>query len=327
MNQRSNSTGHLFVAGPSRSGTTLLELVLSSHPAITITPETYFIQTAYAKNFPTHRPLSEKQWQFILQQMMIDKKLSTWPNFSPQKFIQKISTRSPMKFSDLLDNLFIEFAKLRSGGTTYIGNKRGIYATHGGYTKQLFPDAKFIYIFRDPRDAVTSMVKNLRNHTLWIAINEYRRVFTGAVKMKSLYPDDVFIVKYEDLVIDPKRTCNDLCAFLKIHFDDRMLYYYEYNKNGQALLGITKRIHQNTLKPFDPSLIAKWKKNNIGKKTLLMIEGCLNNSMDVLSYRLSNEHNFFDRLIAISTLYSRLFPHRVYSVLKKTYYHIRTTFF
>ena len=115
--------------------------------------------------------------------------------------------------------------------------------------------------------------------------------------MKVLYPKEVFILKYEELVLNPKKTCEEICQFLNIKFDEKMLYFYKFNKNGKALLSVTKKIHQNTLKPFDPSLIEKWKKNNIDKKFLNMIEVCTKECMDYFSYKLTIQSAFIKNLI------------------------------
>ncbi len=261
---------HLFVAGPQRSGTTLLQLILSAHPQITVTPEAQFICQLFSLKFPVKSPLKPSQKDIVIALMRNDEKLQTWPNFNLEEFISKVYWET---IYDLLDLLFRFFAVKNHSGTDYLGNKKGLYATQhsGKKIKDIFTDAKFIYIVRDPRDIIHSIQKNLRPRLLSEAANICRFRGRGIQKMSENFPDDVWIVRYEDLIINPETVCRQICKFLRVLFDVQMLNFYKLNTDGSRLIGVTKDIHPHTMTPFNPDLIGQWQKTNCFNREELQI--------------------------------------------------------
>ncbi|NEP35317.1 sulfotransferase [Moorena sp. SIO3B2] len=255
-------SNHLFVSGAPRSGTTLLQLVLSAHPQITVTPETHFIQQLFAKDFTT-KQLNREQKEVAIALMRSDKKLNSWPNFNLDQFIATVSWKTDLTISQLLDSLFNFFACQNNSGTDYLGNKKGCYAKkpYTDYTQKVFPDARFIYIVRDPRDIVRSMLDNIYFvKSLEEAATICQSRGQGIWEMKENFPETVFVVRYENLILTPEKVCSQICAFLDISFDKQMLNFYELNKGGSRLLGVTKDIHPHTQTPFNPELIQQWQK-------------------------------------------------------------------
>ena len=194
--------------------------------------------------------------------MKSDQKLIGWPGFDLNDFMQwRTAREDPLTLVDLLDSLFWYFAISVGGGTEYLGNKKGSYASgHAPLTKRLFPDAKFIYTVRDPRDVVRSMGANFTGCTpeSEVAICAIRSCYIS--RMCRTYPEDCLELKYEDLVLTPMETCSQICAFLGISFESGMLEFYKRNQEGQSLLGHTAHIHPNTQTPFNPELIGQWQR-------------------------------------------------------------------
>ena len=92
-----------------------------------------------------------------------------------------------------------------------------------------FPDAKFIFQVRDPRDFLLSAVARRKR---WMgnkfgsvrnALNVWRDDQAGGLAAYGLLGNQrVFLQRYEDLVANFDETMTDLCAFLDISFDERM---------------------------------------------------------------------------------------------------------
>jgi hypothetical protein len=250
---------HVFVSGPPRAGTTLLQLVLSAHPMITVTPETRFIRQLFNGRFAPHKKLNQDEIEFVTQLMRSDAKLNSWPTFNLEDSLGKL--HQGMTISQILDSLFQTFAEHTNGGTDYLGNKKDLYSTgYGPYTKKVFPDAKFVYIVRDPRDVTRSLLENVSGYTLTGAAAVCMERDRFIVKMMELFPSDVLVVRYEDLVLEPERVCRSMCDFLKVPFDERVLTFYKMNLDGSRLMGVSKHIHPHTTTPFNPDLIGQWKK-------------------------------------------------------------------
>jgi len=277
---------HVFVYGPPRAGNTLLQLVLSAHPMITVTPETYFIPQLFERKFASHKKLDQDEIEFVTQLMRSDVKLNSWPAFSLEDFLGKLHKHQEMTISQLLDSLFQTFAEHTNGGTDYLGNKKDLYSTgYGPYTKKVFPDAKFVYIVRDPRDVTRSILKNLSERTLAEAAGTCMNRDCYMAKMMELFPDDVLVVRYEDLISEPERVCRSMCDFLGVPFDERMLTFYEMNLDGSRLLGVTRHIHPHTTTPFNPGLIGQWKrKKSFAIEELQTIEAITRDYMKRYGY-------------------------------------------
>jgi hypothetical protein len=276
---------HLFVAGPQRSGTTLLQLILSAHPLITVTPEAQFICQLFSLKLPLKFPLKQTGKDTIIALMRNDDKLKTWPNFNLEEFMATVSWET---INQLLDLLFRFFAEQNHGGIDYLGNKKGFYTNErmGQKIKDIFPDAKFIYIVRDPRDIIHSMQKNFPPRLLSKAANICQIRGIQMQKMRKNFPDDVLIIRYEDLIINPETLCSQICDFLGVLFDGQMLNFYKLNTDGSRLIGVTKDIHPNTMTPFNPDLIGQWEKTNcFNSEELQTIETITRDYMNQYGYQ------------------------------------------
>jgi len=102
------------------------------------------------------------------------------------------------------------------------GDKSPSYICHIDLLKHVYPSAKFIHIVRDVRDYVLSI------STAW-GKNKLRAAQRWADSLDKLQKDaaqfrnDVFTVKYEDLIDDHERVLRNALQFLGLPFDERVL--------------------------------------------------------------------------------------------------------
>jgi hypothetical protein len=97
-----------------------------------------------------------------------------------------------------------------------------------------FPDARFIFQVRDPRDYLLSCIARRKR---WLgnkfgsicnAMNVWREDQLGGLTAYGLLgPKRVHLQRYEDLVADFDRTVSSLCEFLGLDFDERMHKFHE----------------------------------------------------------------------------------------------------
>lgn len=254
---------YLFLAGAPRSGTTLLQLVLSAHPEILITPETTVFQDICFWKPDPQSEMTPKAFNHVVQMIHDDPKLNTWPNFSPNDFIENLQMLEAPTLCKIFDSLFSDYARNVGKRCKYLGNKKGLTAQgYGPYLKRMFPSSKFIFIVRDPRDIVRSIIENLSPQTLEQVASMCSRRFRFMERLRRSFPMDTHFVHYEELVTEPERACRAMCQFLGVDFDNQMLHYYESNRDGSNLIGVTRQIHKNTTRPFSPELIQQWKKKD-----------------------------------------------------------------
>jgi len=97
-----------------------------------------------------------------------------------------------------------------------------------------FPDAKFIFQVRDPRDFLLSCVARRKR---WMgnkfgsvrnAMNVWREDQLGGLTAYGLLgAERVFLQRYEDLVGKFEETVPRLCDFLGLEFDEGMLQFHQ----------------------------------------------------------------------------------------------------
>jgi len=92
----------------------------------------------------------------------------------------------------------------------------------------LFPRARFLHVVREPRANLAS-IKQLVRYRGWrwrapMAIWRLRRSLAAAhANRRRLAPDRYHVVRYEDLVTDPRGVMAGVAAFLGVGWDDCLL--------------------------------------------------------------------------------------------------------
>lgn len=111
--------------------------------------------------------------------------------------------------------------KMRTERKTIWAEKTPHNVLHIGFLISLFPGARFIYIYRDPRDVVASLLhqswapSNLEGSIQWL-LDVYQRYD----QQRSTYPDVlIFELSLEALVEEPIRELDKLSEFLGLEPD------------------------------------------------------------------------------------------------------------
>lgn len=96
---------------------------------------------------------------------------------------------------------------------------------HADEVLKICPDAKFIHIFRDPRDVAVSMnskdwgMGDMRRNLQW-----YKAKMDRWESIKPKIPKEKYIeIRFEDLINDFSDELERICAFLNISIQDEML--------------------------------------------------------------------------------------------------------
>jgi hypothetical protein len=89
--------------------------------------------------------------------------------------------------------------------------------------RKLVHGAKFIVTVRDGRDVAASFIKRMGNADIGIQ----RWLTEAALSIVERQRPDVMLVRYEDLISDPKSTIERSCDFIGLRFDPAMLDYHK----------------------------------------------------------------------------------------------------
>ena len=151
-----------------------------------------------------------------------------------------------------------------------------------------FPDAKFIFQVRDPRDFVLSAKKRRKR---WLgnkfgsvrnALDVWRKDQIGGLNALGLLgPERVFLQRYEDLITHSEETLTSLCAFLGLEFDERM-HNYHAGEDAQNL-AVKGGPRENLDKPLMSDNFRKYRKG-LSRRHIKIVEGYVGDLMDRFGY-------------------------------------------
>jgi hypothetical protein len=233
-----------FIVGSARSGTTLLRLMLNSHRAVAIPPESRFITQLWTGR-------DEVEIDELMAKLDGNKRFQTW-DLPIAAVKRELDGRSYARYAEVMEAAYCAYA--RAQGKRRWGDKTPRYVMHIPFLASLWPDARFIHLIRDGRNVALSYAdvpfgpKNVAMAAkLWSD-----RVQVGLRDGRALGGKRYLEINYEDLVEDPEGETKDLCEFLHLDFDPGMLNYPE--EAAGAALPRAKLFNPHVTQPPKPQL-------------------------------------------------------------------------
>lgn len=224
----------VFVCGALRSGTTLLRLMIDSHPALSNPGEMDFLfeppsasngavdMDAYAEALSTNRVFNSLGLKF----------------------------RDGLSYEDQVRDFVRQFR---------VPGKRLTVNIHRHFDRipAIFPNARYVHLLRDPRDAANSAIgmgwAGNVFHGVDHWINSERDFDRLAAKVDT---GSIFTLKNEDLVRNVQEELGRLCEFLGVGYDAAMLDYPSRSTYGAP----------------DPKLVEQWRRR-MSEREIALIEG------------------------------------------------------
>ncbi len=212
----------LFVFGAARSGTTILNNLLSRHFSYGMGPEGTFL-AEWARRLPEYGDLSVDANIHRLVRDIADcrmlyiarHKYRRNPfDVTPELIMARLRERS---YAGVVYAVFECMAELQ--GCLRVGNKNPGYAKHFPVLHRLFPtQAKYLSIVRDGRDVALSIMKTRWGpNSSYIAAKRWTAALAALSEMKRhLGPDRLHVIRYEDLLRQPSETLESVRDFLSI---------------------------------------------------------------------------------------------------------------
>ena len=204
----------VFVIGFFRSGTSLLHAILNQHPQIALMYE------CNAWDFPEFlsRPRFGRNWlerlEFLNQALSRHRLIFG----GSQRGLENV--RTP-------EQLYRTFAENR--GPAFWGEKAPVYCTRLQKLFRRYPGGSFIIIRRDPLEIYRSILRAgreahffRRSGTLSRLIFSQEQMIRQAARIRRA-EGRVYCLRYDDLIDRTRDTCQGICRFLGIEFDEKML--------------------------------------------------------------------------------------------------------
>jgi hypothetical protein len=215
------STAPVVILGVSRSGTTLLKAMLDAHSQVAIPSESYFIPQLWQRHGA--RPDRDA----FVDDLRRLERIRTW-GVDPDEVRRRLDAQPT--FADAIQAIYRTYADAK--GKPRFGEKTPLYMQHLGVLDRAFPDARYVHIVRDGRDAALSLLAMTRkprfNLTRPRGLGDFacawRREVRNAQRFGRVHP--YLELRYEDLVAEPEARLRDVCTFLELEYEPGMLEYH-----------------------------------------------------------------------------------------------------
>jgi Sulfotransferase family len=257
------------VVGCPRSGTTLLAVMLDSHPQIAMPPETAFL--------PELRLLTAKESAALRRDFFLllttDRwGVSNWNDIGIDKdaYWRKLCALRDFSVTGGLRLLYGMYADRLD--KRLFGEKTPADTACMPQIEAYLPEARFIHIIRDPRDVVLS----LRRTSVGRSFEETSQIwvdYVSSARASATQVGHYHEVRYEDLVLNPDGELRRICNFLELDYSSQML---EYRSSGARHIGhlrdrpvpggtvvpheMRAALHENLTKPPKEDRVGSWRR-------------------------------------------------------------------
>ena len=199
--------------------------MLDSHPDLAIPPETHFLN-----------PLIQASGRLRFNpktaaRTLVRDERRRWNDFglTEEELVEAYKQIKPFNTTDAVRGFYFLYAS--KFGKHRWGDKTPDYIRKMKKLQNHIPEARFIHVIRDGRDAGLSQNSRLAKRGKdpipgrEMARRWRKRIIKARLDAEEV--DHYMEVRYEDLVTDTEATLRRVCEHVELEFDPAMLRYYE----------------------------------------------------------------------------------------------------
>lgn len=266
--------GMIFVGGSPRSGTTMVQNILDSHPDICGGPEFDRIPGIVDLRNKLRASVDSGRISVFCSKEDVDREIGLLivrllSAYAEERGCKVISEKTPwnvLVFQDLME---------------------------------IFPEAKFVFCVRDPRAVVASMLqvgeraKANGKHSppftrsIFAAIRTIKAANSAGFSAAS---DRVLPVVYERLLANPEQETKSICDLLRVRWSEEMLRPGEKFHDGEKILDDVWYDSKTYSSNLDPGRADKWKSQlSLGDQATIAMSFKNDENLRNLGYDLTDE--------------------------------------
>jgi len=279
----------IFVGGAARSGTTLIQNMLDSHPDICGLPEFLHLPDIMSVRKTLRHSIDRKYIDSICSYEDVDRHIGSFI----ESLLYPLAEQYGRRFvSEKTPNNVLVFPDLIS----------------------LFPEARFIHVVRDPRAIIASLLQvgkrgeqkgwNTQNytHSIFAAMEYVHRCLMTGFASSEIAPQRVLEVVYERVVANPEYETKRICEFLNVEWSSRMLHPGKLKHPGEK--ATTKDNVWYDTKSYnrdpEPQEVEKWK-SQLSRRQEFMIARHFSGNKDLLRLGIDladSHYSWTDRILS-----------------------------
>merc|ERR1719350_1264756 len=231
----------VFIGGVPRSGTTLMRAMLDAHPEVRCGEETRVVPR-------------------ILQMR------AHWMKSTKESMRLEEAGLNGEVLDSALSSFILEVVAKHGEPAPRLCNKDPFTLKSGTYLRRLFPNGKFLFMVRDGRATVHSIISRKVTIT-GFDLKSYRQCLTkwnAAItamndQCTELGPEHCLKVPYEQLVLHPRKWMEQILTFLELPWTEDVLHHEkQINKPNGISLSKVERSSDQVVKPVNLDALSKW---------------------------------------------------------------------
>ena len=221
----------IFILGLPRSGTSLVEQIITSHTQVFGGGELPILSNIIKKYFIKDEKINAENLKNIDENNLLDK----------------------------IRNEYFNYINFFNFNEKYITDKAPLNFRWIGFIKILFPSAKIIHCKRDPKNNCLSMFKNLFEGGLNFTYDQddlvrYFKSYKNLIQFwHKKYPKQIFDINYEKLILNNKEEIKKLIKFCDLNWEENCLSFHKNKTPIKTMSTAQARnpIYKSSLNQFE----------------------------------------------------------------------------
>ncbi|WP_445666677.1 sulfotransferase [Fodinibius sp. AD559] len=272
----------VFILYSERSGSNLLRVLLGNHPdlAAPVSPQFFDSFTPHVEKFGD---LRKKENSIKLISHLIKYANHPFSDWNLDISAEDIySEFSPRNFIEAVDALYASKAQ-EEDKSGYVCKERHLF-NYSGLVIASLSDINWIFLHRDPRDVVSSWLKNnMLYFTAYEAAQSWKEDQKKCLALHHAYNVSYHQLSYEQLITDTEQTLTPLLKYISLNIEEQCFQNEQDNEEASRNV-----LWKNLNKPIDSSN----KKNYVdilSQKQTLIVESVCKQQMKTLGYQLETD--------------------------------------
>ncbi|MCS3650101.1 hypothetical protein GGQ08_001395 [Salinibacter ruber] len=221
--------GPIFIIGRQYSGNTMLTRCLGRNPevySVAAGEGTFFEHRSRLEAKPAH-----EQARAVISQ--VEGSGVEIPSEAYSKVRRHIYTDETAEESKPVEQMYARCMKwiAHQNGATRWAQKATSYIFYIDDIRECFPEARFLFLVRNPFDLAASM----KRRGQWRGVPRMAYGWNKGVRLARRFsrqhPKSLSLIRYEDLVRTPRQEMKRICTFCDLSFDEACLRVPHVNRS------------------------------------------------------------------------------------------------